>query len=185
MNIKDQWGNSNCIFSNHKSHARGVAILYRKNIDYKIHTKITDDNGNYIILDLTIDNQKLIVNLYGPHQDNSAFFQQISNYIDEIGNNDIIMFGDYNCVINPDLDYYNYKYVNNERARNKVIEIIDTKYLIDPLRKTFPLQKKFTWRKRNPCKQARLDYFLISERFMQYVKITQKKKKKKKKKRTT
>ena len=58
------------------------------------------------------------------------FFQQISNYIDEIGNNDIIMCGDYNCVINPDLDYYNYKYVNNEKARNKVLKIIDTKISI-------------------------------------------------------
>ena len=75
MNIKDQWGKSNCIFSNYKSNARGVAILFGKDIDYKINTKITDDNGNYIILDLTIDNQKLtLVNLYGPNQDNPAFF---------------------------------------------------------------------------------------------------------------
>ena len=75
MNIKDQWGNSNCIFSNYKSNARGVAILFGKYIDYKIHLKITDDNGNYIILYLTIDNQKLtLVNLYGPNQDNPAFF---------------------------------------------------------------------------------------------------------------
>ena len=49
MNIKDQWGKSNSIFSNYKSNARGVAILFGKDIDYKIHTKITDDNGNYII----------------------------------------------------------------------------------------------------------------------------------------
>ena len=172
MNIKDQWGKSNCIFSNYKSNARGFAILFGKDIDYKIHTKITDDNGNYIILDLKIDNQKLtLVNLYGPNQDNPAFFQQISNYIGEIGNN-IIMCGDYNCVINPDLDYYNYKHVNNEKARNKVPEIIDTKYLLDPFREKFPSLKKFTWQKRNPCKQARLDYFLISEKLMQYVKKT-------------
>ena len=28
INIRDQWGNSNCIFSNYRSNARGVAIVF-------------------------------------------------------------------------------------------------------------------------------------------------------------
>ena len=83
------------------------------------------------------------------------------------------MGGDYNSVKNPDLDYENYKYVNNEKARNKLLEIIDTKYLLDPFRKkNFHCKKKRLHgeKRKNPCIQARLDYFLISERLMQYVK---------------
>ena len=171
INVIDQWGNSNCIFSNFKSNARGVAIFFNKDLDYKIHRKIIDENGNFIILDLNVHNQRLsLINLYGPNKDNPDFFKIISNYIDEIGNTDIIICGDYNCVLNPDLDYYNYKCLNIPNAREEVLDIINTKYLVDPFRENFPTQKKFTWRKKNPCKQARLDNFLISENLMQFLK---------------
>ena len=65
-----------------------------------------------------------LVNLYGPNNDNPNFFQEISNCIDEIGNDEAIMCGDYNCVLNPELDYYNYKNINNTKARDKVLEIM-------------------------------------------------------------
>ena len=45
-----------CIFSSYKSNARGVVILFGKNIDYKIHKQILDETGNYIIFDITVNN---------------------------------------------------------------------------------------------------------------------------------
>ena len=172
INIRDQWG-SNCLFSNNRSNARGVAILFGKELDYKIHRSIIDTDGNFIILDLNVYNQKMtLVNLYGPNNDKPDFFQHISNYIDEIGNSENIICGDFNCVLNPELDYYNYKTINNPKARDKIVELISTKYLLDPFRENYPTQKKFTWKRRNPCKQARLDFFLISENLMQFVKST-------------
>lgn len=169
--IIDQWGNSKTVFSNFKSNSRGVAILFNKNTDLKIHKNVADNNGNFIIIDITIYNQRFtLVNLYGPNSDSPNFFSQISEHIDDIGNTDTIICGDYNCVLNPDLDYYNYKGINNAKARNTVLEIINEKYLIDPFRENYPTKKKFTWRKKNPCKQARLDYFLISESLRQFVK---------------
>lgn len=169
--IIDQWGNSNSILSNYKSNARGVAILFNKDLDYKIHRQKVDDNGNFIILDMNIHNQRLtLINLYGPNLDNPIFFTNISSCIDDIGNTDIILCGDYNCVLNPDLDYYNYKGINNKKARDEVLKLIDDKYLIDPFRENFPTLKRFTWKRKNPCKQARLDYFLVSENLMRFVK---------------
>ena len=44
--------------------------------------------------------------------------------------------------------------------------------MIDPFRENFPMLKRYTWRKKTPLKQARLDYFLISENVMQYVKCS-------------
>ena len=169
--IINQWGNSKGIISNFKSNSRGVAILFNNDIDLKIHQKIIDDGGNFIIVDMTIYNQRLtLVNLYGPNSDNPNFFKQISSHIDNIHNTDIIICGDYNCVLNPELDYYNYKGINNAKARETVLEIINDKYLIDPFRENYSTKKKFTWRKKSPCKQARLDYFLISENMRQFVK---------------
>ena len=94
INVIDQWGNNYCIFSNFKSNAHGVAIFFNKDLDYKIHRKIIDENGNFIILDLNVHNQRLsLINLSGPNKDNPDFFKIISNYIDEIGNTNIIICG--------------------------------------------------------------------------------------------
>ena len=46
-------------FSSFKSNSRGVAILFDKNYKYKVHSCISDLNGNYLILDVTIDNNRI------------------------------------------------------------------------------------------------------------------------------
>lgn len=50
------------------------------------------------------------------------------------------------------------------------MEFLENKNVIDPFRENYPELKRYTWRKKNPLKQARLDYFLTSETMMQYVK---------------
>ena len=84
-----------------------------------------------------------------------------------------IFCGDYNCVINPEFDYYNNKGINNAKARNEVLNLINEKLLIDTFRENCPTTKKITWRKKSPCKQTRLDYFLISENLSQFIKISE------------
>ena len=107
--IRNQSG-SDCIFSSYKSNARGVAILFGKKIDYKIHKQISDETGNYIILDISVNNQRFtLVTLYGPNSDNTAFYEIIFKHIDEIGNLDFTICGDYNLVLDPNMDSYNYK----------------------------------------------------------------------------
>ena len=41
--------------------------------------------------------------------------------------------------------------------------------LRDPFRELYPNLKRYTWRKRNPFQQARLDYFLVSNNIMSFV----------------
>ena len=72
--LKDHWG-KNYILSNFKSNARGVAILMGKDVELNIHKQIIDDSGNYIVLDFTIFNQRLIlINLYGSNNDGLFLF---------------------------------------------------------------------------------------------------------------
>ena len=101
-----------------------------KNIDYKIHKQISDETGNYIILDITVNNQRFtLVTLYGPNSDNTAFYENIFKHIDEIGNSDFTICGDYNLVLDPNMDSYNYKHVNNPKARDKLLGKIYEKTL--------------------------------------------------------
>ena len=39
-------------------------------------------------------------------------------------NNPCIMAGDFNLVLNPNIDYHDYLHVNNPKARDSVLEII-------------------------------------------------------------
>ena len=74
------------------------------------------------------------------------------------------MCGDWNLVINPDLDTNNYLHINNPRARNEILEnIIEEDGFLDIYRILHEEKREYTWSRKNPVrKQARLDFFLIS-----------------------
>ena len=57
--IRCQWGNE-CIFSSGTSNARGIAILFNKGFEYKIHSYKSCSQGNYIIVDLTVENNRFM-----------------------------------------------------------------------------------------------------------------------------
>ena len=53
------------------------------------------------------------------------------------------MVGDFNLVMDPKMDYYNYLHVNNPKAREKVIEIVSQLNLTDIYRELHPDNKRF------------------------------------------
>ena len=56
------------IFSHEKSDARGVLIGFCEDVKYKIKARYVDKNGRYIVLDVLIDNNPVIlVNYYVPN----------------------------------------------------------------------------------------------------------------------
>ena len=162
--IHTEW-QYDCLFSFGKSNSRGVAILFSKDLDFTIHNHISDPLGNYIIVDITLDNNRLtLISLYAPNQDSPNFFDNIMVIADTFSNNDKIICGDFNLVQDPKLDYSNYKCINNKKAREKVLEIKSTYNLTDPYREYYPSTKRYTWRK--GLQQSRLDFFLVSERLL-------------------
>ena len=109
------------------------------------------------------DNRVTLINLYGPNQDDPEFYDQVRETLLEFDNQYFIVLGDFNLVLNQLLDTHNYSGVNNPKAREKLLEIMDDSRLLDYYRVLNPEKKVFTWRKKTPFKQARIDYILISE----------------------
>ena len=104
-----------------------------------------------------------LVNLYGPNEDRPMFYEDIKQKIKEFENDNVIICGDFNLVMDPDLDTENYKQVNNPKARIVVKDLLEELEYMDAWRILNEDKKGFTWKKLNPVrKQARLDYFLIS-----------------------
>ena len=163
----NEWGYGGVI-APYSSSARGVAILFNNRLEYKILKSTTDQNGNYIILDLKIEDDNFtLVNLYGPNTDSPEFYKKVFSQIDF--DRPVIICGDWNLTLNWTIDTENYKRNNNPHATNIVLETISDNDLCDPWRIQHPREKGFTWRKKNPRKQARLDFFLVTEDVMTYI----------------
>ena len=160
--LKNDW-NGNIYLNGSKTNARGVAILISNSLEYKItHTEM-DAVGNMLLLDITVCNIKIrLLNIYGPNTDDPNFFVEMEKYLSKHDQSYIIWCGDFNLTLNPKLDSYNYVTINNPRSRTILLDIIHRLNLADAYRYFHPISKRFTWRRRNPLKQSRLDYFLIS-----------------------
>ena len=157
------------------SSSRGVLILLNNNFEYKVEKINSDVNGNYIILDINIEGKKFtLINLYGPNDDKPKFYKELRQKYKSLNNDNIIMCGDWNLVINPDLDTNNYLHINNPRARNEVLDIIiEEDGFLDTYRIFHEEKREYTWSRRNPVrKQASLDFFLTSFECFLYVYAT-------------
>ena len=164
--IRAEWGGE-VLFSSYTSNSRGVCILFSNFVEYKVHNSKTDQNGNMLILDLEIEGKRLtLANIYGPNDDSPNFFLKVQESIEEFDNEIVIICGDFNLVQNQELDTFNYINVNNPNAKEAVLMMKDELNIVDPFREIHVDSKQYTWRKRNPVKQARLDFFLLSEIFM-------------------
>ena len=141
-----------------------MAILLNSNFEHTVLKVNKDDQGNYLQLIMRVSNIEInLITIYAPNQDNPVFFNEIRNLAESNNTDYTIICGDFNLVLDPISDSYNYSNINNPKARKRVLEMINDLDLIDIYRYLHPSTKRFSWRKKTPLKQARLDYFLISK----------------------
>ena len=161
--IAAEWG-LDAYFSSFKSNSRGVAILLNNNFEYKVKKCIKDPNGNFVLLDITTYDTNITLGcVYGPNKDNPQFYSNLLRTINEFSNSACILCGDWNMVIDPAKDTQNYVNVNNPNARKELQNLMNELNLTDIWRKEHKHAARYTWRQHNPRKQARLDYYLVSE----------------------
>lgn len=162
--IRSIWGYDLWLSGSH-TNKNGVAVLFMNNFEYKLHDVVRDVDGHYIIMDIEFLNKRFtLVNVYAPSSgDDPQFFHNISNLIENIGNENIIIGGDFNCVLCTEKDTCNHtSVVNRPRARRAIKDLMLRHDLTDIWRDINPDKRAYTWRKFNSVKQGRLDYFLIS-----------------------
>ena len=174
---KNEWGGE-VIMAHGSSNSRGVAILFKKGADCKIHFKILDPLGRYVILKAEIEDKIYVLsNIYAPNKDtaienflNNLLMTLQKNNLDEEEN--IVIGGDFNCHLNPTMD----KKGGLLNPRKSVVTTIQSLQeeldLIDIWRVKNPMEKSFTWSQNSPRVFCRIDYWLISNTLHDLVKIT-------------
>lgn len=70
---KSEWG-GDIYFSHGLSNSRGVMILFKTKVDYTLNSLYKDNNGRWIVMDITINNLHIILsNVYVPNEDDPVF----------------------------------------------------------------------------------------------------------------
>ncbi|CAG2211429.1 unnamed protein product [Mytilus edulis] len=149
-------------FSSYSSKSRGVAILFKNTFEFKIHEETIDLMGNFIILDITIQDYRItLAAIYGPNNDDPVFFENIKHKISRYSNSSIVVAGDWNVVQDYDMDTLHYRSENNPQSKAKIHEVMHELDLLDIWRQQHPFDNRYSWRGPNH-KQSRLDYFMIT-----------------------
>ena len=94
-----------------------------------------EGSGNFVSISLTIGYLKYrIINIYTRNSVSPDVFEAFREDTESSEHHHCIVSGDFNLTLNPSLDSYNYKYINNPKAQVKCVNIMDTLYSKDAFR---------------------------------------------------
>ena len=106
-----------------------------------------------------------IAYIYGPNVEDSDFFSNMFGKLSDFSKNEILVGGDFNVILNNDLDKLNGSRHKNKLSRQEILNYIKILNLIDAYRELHPNVKKFTRFQINSIIASRLDYFLVFKNF--------------------
>ena len=103
-----------------------------------------------------------LIDIYGPNKDETEFDKELLQMMTE-NENMVVMAGDFNLILNPEVDFANNANLNNPEFRDEVLNMMIEANLIDVWRNSNLEKLQFTWRRKASRQKAGLDFFLISE----------------------
>ena len=149
-------------WSSTESSYRGVAILFTKNHSTNPNLIYTSSDGRICIVSIKWnDTDIIVINIYAPNLESEryTFFSDLNSLVCSLPHQNIILAGDFNCVIDCSLD----KIGGSETASHSIeslIHCLENHNLIDCYRITNPDKKEFTWC--NSLTGTRIDRIYIS-----------------------
>ena len=160
---KKEWEED--IYQNHgSSNSRGTLIAFSKGFDKKVLKYVDDQNGRIQIL--TFEHKKtkfMVINVYidNIEKDQVATMKKLKNLMDtfdDINEYSIVIGGDWNFILDKDLDAYggNPRLKLNSIAENTKIKSIFA--LCDIYRIRNQKLKRFTFRQKTPCLADWIDF---------------------------
>ena len=158
-------------FSGRSSNSGGVCILVENSLQFKLiyHKEIIP--GKIQALKVNIDDHDIVlINVYGPNNDDASFFETLYDFLGENDEEEYIIGGDFNTVLNSNLDKFGGIKGTHQKCRDKIIASIDNFDLADIWRVFNPSSRQYTWHSTSkPVIFSRLDYFLVSNLFLNQI----------------
>ena len=158
-----EWG-STWFTSSCSSSAKGVTILFRNPKKYEIIHTVSNHEGRYVLVQISIDDcVYTLCNIYAPNEDSPNFFERIAKIIDKNQCENLIIGGDLNLVLDTNCDRLNSKY-NNKKACAFLKNFMEVYKFVDIWRARNPDKRQYSWcnRTRHGFSTSRIDMFLSS-----------------------
>ena len=161
---RKEWGGE-IIYYEGTSHSKGQLILLKKNFSYEY--SIEKQSPRIVAIRINDEaKETCIFNIYAPNcsTENSIFFQELTEAVQDVDVPRKIVCGDFNCVLNNKLDIISGEY-HQEHLVKKFNDFVENCELTDVWRLFNPECKEYSWsRKRlNAFIARRLDYILSTD----------------------
>ena len=153
-----------CFWSFGSTRSKGVGIWFRDGLNYKILKESRDCEGRLLSLNVQFNEQRYILtNIYAPitAKERKAFFSSFAYYLK--GNHPLILGGDFNCVVNNNLDKRGGSDVYGEFGSENLKSICSDFKLVDTFRTKFGNKKEYTWVNSLGNVHVRLDRIYVSK----------------------
>lgn len=162
-----EWGGK-CLFNHGLPGSRGVAILFSRSFSPRIIKQDQDEQGRILVVDLEVgDEIYTVASLYAPTQDKPAQQAGMDNLealLDSMTADNIILGGDFNCILDPLLDRNSTTALPSSAAahRGRIHTLMEERLLCNVMRVRNQNKRLYTFRRNNYA--SRLDFFLVSAR---------------------
>ena len=128
--------------SNGPQKKAGVAILISDKLKFNPKTVVRDEEGHYIILKGSIQQEDLILNIYAPNVGAAKYINQLITKVKKYLENNTIILGDFNLTLSI-LDRSSKHNISKEtRALNDILDQMD---LTDIYRTLHPNSTEYTF----------------------------------------
>ena len=147
--------------------ARGTAILISKNIPFQVKKVISDAHGRFVIVSGQLFNSLVtLVNVYAPNYDDCNFFTKLFSTIPGEDNYNLIIGGDFNCVLNTVLDRSSTRTQSLTKSAKVINDLMLQNGVSDIWRFKFSDKKAFSFFSNVHHTYTRIYYFLLDNRLL-------------------
>jgi exonuclease III len=164
---KKEW-EGDIVASHGTNNSRGTCFLIGKDSKIVVKKSEEDINGRYVILETTYgENSLTLAGYYGPNQDDPSTLEEMLRKIDDMNSGHTIIMGDFNLVLDIDMDKKGGNPTTNWNCRKTLLHWMEINNMYDTWRIKHPDDKKFTWTSNTKPKIfCRLDFFIASANIM-------------------
>ena len=162
-------------FSHGSSNSTGCAIGFSQKFSFNLIKESKDTEGRILILEVKIDEEKfLLINLYNANNETDQL-NVLENLLVKLEEHDPdgeckpIFGGDFNLIFDTILDSSGGNPTLKKRSLTKIMKVIEKLDACDIFRVRYPNLKRFTFHRKNPVIQRRLDYLFISSNIQEHV----------------
>lgn len=123
-----RFGYNNTFYSTYhkQSNRRGVAILITNSTKFEPEKEMSDREGRYIMVKGKLEGQRVtLINVYAPPDNKKAFFESLFDIINLELEGILIWGGDFNMVINYNLDTTSTKKNRTWLSRYMNMQLVD------------------------------------------------------------